>query len=323
MCFGLVLVSVVSFVGLAQAADSRSDLAAALQTPAALQSRIRFDRFTTADGLSNDAVFCILQDRHGFLWFGTQAGLNRYDGYRVKQYRHDPRNPNSLGGDFVSTLLEDSRGAIWTGDPGRLDPQTDTFTRYALPHALSVQGRPVSLQKILDDRAGFIWLGFSGGRNLYRLDPGTGKLSSFDIGGGLPANIDIAIKSMYRDGAGILWLGASTRLSAIRSFHRRCTTLLAPVRIEHRRTLQISRRTLPETSGWLQPGMPRTSSIQFVALSRGTGRRNSVASIRLQVQYMPARMESCGEVQVTAWRFSTPPPAASRSYITMQRTSAA
>ena len=212
MRFGLVLIAMVSFIGLAQAADSRSDLAAALQTPAALQSRIRFDRFTTADGLSNDTVFCILHDRHGFLWFGTQAGLNRYDGYRVKQYRHDPHNTNSLGGDFVSTLLEDSHGAIWTGDAGRLDAQTDTFTRYALPHALSVQGRPVSLQKIVDDRAGFIWLGFSGGRNLYRLDPGTGKFSSFDIGGGLPANIDIAIKSMYRDGAGILWVGASTGL---------------------------------------------------------------------------------------------------------------
>lgn len=205
-------VVITNLPGLTHASDPRSDLAAALQTPGALQSRVRFDRVTTADGLSNDSVFSILQDRNGFLWLGTQAGLNRYDGYSVKQYRHDPRNPNSLGGDFVGTLLEDSRGAIWTGNPGRFDPLNDTFIRYALPRALSVQSRPSGLQKIVEDRAGFIWLGFSGGRSLYQLDPATGKLSAFDIGGGLPAEVDIAIKSMYRDTAGILWLGASTGL---------------------------------------------------------------------------------------------------------------
>ena len=123
-----------SFLGLGLGADSRSDLASALQAPGALQSRVRFDRVTTAEGLSNDSVFSILQDRHGFLWFGTQAGLNRYDGYRVKQYRHDPRNPNSLGDDFVNNLVEDTRGAIWTGNSlSKYDPRTETFTRFALP----------------------------------------------------------------------------------------------------------------------------------------------------------------------------------------------
>jgi ligand-binding sensor domain-containing protein len=138
--------------------------------------------------------------------------LNRYDGYQIKQYRHDPRNANSLGGDFVWSLLEDSRGGIWTSDAVRFDPQTDTFIRYALPRALSVQGRPVGLQGIVADRAGFIWLGFGGGRNLYRLDPMSGTLLTFNIGGGLPANMDIAVKTMFRDATGILWISASTGL---------------------------------------------------------------------------------------------------------------
>src|SRR5690349_1623930 len=76
---------------------SRSALALALQQPGRLQSRIRFDHITSADGLSNDSVFAVLEDRHGFMWFGTQAGLNRYDGYRVTQYRSDPLNPKTLG----------------------------------------------------------------------------------------------------------------------------------------------------------------------------------------------------------------------------------
>jgi ligand-binding sensor domain-containing protein len=76
------------------AAAGGSTLASALRSARALQSRVKFDHVNTADGLSNDSVFSIIQDRHGFLWFGTQGGLNRYDGYRVTQYRNDPGDPN-------------------------------------------------------------------------------------------------------------------------------------------------------------------------------------------------------------------------------------
>jgi ligand-binding sensor domain-containing protein len=58
-----------------------------LKLPGSLQSRLRFEHLTSADGLSNDSVFSILQDHRGFMWFGTQGGLNRYDGYRITQYR--------------------------------------------------------------------------------------------------------------------------------------------------------------------------------------------------------------------------------------------
>src|SRR3954453_23863903 len=83
---------------------SRSALVSALQKPGTLQARIRFDNITSANGLSNDSVFAVLEDRHGFMWFGTQAGLNRYDGYRVTQYRFDPQNSKSLGEDFIHYL---------------------------------------------------------------------------------------------------------------------------------------------------------------------------------------------------------------------------
>src|ERR1017187_1671560 len=110
-----------------QAPDSGSDLSAALKNPGSLQSRVRFEHLTSADGLSNDSVFSILQDHRGFMWFGTQGGLNRYDGYRVIQYRRDPKNPNSLGDDFVLVLFEDSRGGIWSGRSvlSRFDPDTE------------------------------------------------------------------------------------------------------------------------------------------------------------------------------------------------------
>ncbi len=190
-----------------------SDLAAALRLPGTLQSRVRFEHLTTADGLSNDSVFSILQDRHGFLWFGTQAGLNRYDGYRVTQYRHDPRDPNSLPDDFVHNLLEDRHGAIWTGNAtlGRFDPQTGRFTHFALPRPDSPGGRPLSIQRMCEDRAGFLWLGMSGGPNLYRFDPGTGTFTGFDIRASLSTELDHPI-GMYADPSGILWLGTGSGL---------------------------------------------------------------------------------------------------------------
>ncbi len=190
-----------------------SDLAAALRQADTLQSRVRFNHLTTAEGLSNDSVFSILQDRHGFLWFGTQAGLNRYDGYRVTQYRHDPRGPNSLPGDFVHNLLEDRRGAIWTGDGilSRFDPQTGKFTQFALPHQDASGGRPLSIQRMCEDRSGFLWLGMSGGPNLLRFDPGTGTFKAFDISASLSAESEHPV-GMYADPSGILWLGAGRGL---------------------------------------------------------------------------------------------------------------
>ncbi len=174
---------------------------------------MRFNHLTTADGLSNDSVFSILQDRDGFLWFGTQAGLNRYDGHRVTQYRHDPRAANSLPGDFVHNLLEDRRGAIWTGDGilSRFDPQTGKFTQFPLPRQDASGGRPLSIQRMCEDRSGFLWLGMSGGPNLYRFDPGTGTFTGFDIRASLSTELDHPI-GMYADPSGILWLGSGSGL---------------------------------------------------------------------------------------------------------------
>jgi hypothetical protein len=76
---------------------------------------ISFTRLSTAEGLSQTKVGQILQDGQGFMWFGTQYGLNRYDGYNYKLFVHDPRNPNSLGGVEINALFKDREGALWVG----------------------------------------------------------------------------------------------------------------------------------------------------------------------------------------------------------------
>ena len=80
---------------------------------------IRFERISPEDGLSEAAVHCIIQDRQGFMWFGTQDGLNKFDGYSFSVYRNDPDNPQSLSDNFILSLLPDGSGVLWVGTAGK------------------------------------------------------------------------------------------------------------------------------------------------------------------------------------------------------------
>ena len=195
-----------------QGPETGAELSAVLNAPGSLQARLRFEHLTTADGLSNDSVFSILQDHRGFMWFGTQGGLNRYDGYRITQYRHDPKNPHSLGDDFIQMLFEDSRGGIWSGRSflSRFDPGTETFTRYPLPF----DGAPASEKRgiwgLAEDRNGFMWVGVTIGRSLYRLDPRSATFRSYDISREIPKEVaDAGIGALHFGADGILWVGTS------------------------------------------------------------------------------------------------------------------
>ncbi len=109
---------------------------------------LSFDHISVEDGLSQGSIIYMMKDSRGFLWFATQDGLNRYDGYQFKTYRHEPGNPNTLSNNYVWTLAEDPAGNIWIGTFGgglcKLDTKHETFTNflpdpndpfYTLPHA--------------------------------------------------------------------------------------------------------------------------------------------------------------------------------------------
>jgi hypothetical protein len=95
-----------------------------------------FEPFTQDQGLSNNGITCLLQDQRGFLWIGTEDGLNRYDGYGFKVYRHRPTDPNSLPANFIRALAQGPDGTLWMATDGcglcRYDAWTDHFVSYAL-----------------------------------------------------------------------------------------------------------------------------------------------------------------------------------------------
>ena len=91
---------------------------------------LRFVRLT--DSLPA-GVTCIVQDDQGFIWLGTENGLRRFDGYRFREFRNDPHNPDSLSGTYVYALFKDRSGTLWIGSDqflDRYDPATDRVTHF-------------------------------------------------------------------------------------------------------------------------------------------------------------------------------------------------
>ena len=108
--------------------------AAVVKIPVIDGNDIKFMRLTTAEGLSQIKVSQIVQDNQGFMWFGTQYGLDRYDGYNFKVFVHDPKDTNSLSGSLIYELFKDRDGALWISSGqflDRLDPATGKFRRFA------------------------------------------------------------------------------------------------------------------------------------------------------------------------------------------------
>ena len=174
---------------------------------------IRFSRLSTDEGLSQTRVLQIVQDDQGFMWFGSQYGLNRYDGYKFKVFKHEPGNPNSLSGVFISSLFKDRSGSLWIGCDeflDKFDPVTETFTHYRID-TTGAQGETVPVTHISQDRMGILWL--STLRGLYRFDPSTGAIIRYRHDPNDPFSLSSdEIKATGEDKTGTFWVGTSEGL---------------------------------------------------------------------------------------------------------------
>ena len=139
-----------------------------------------FRHLTTKDGLSKNSVICIFQDSRGFLWFGTEDGLNRYDGYEFKVFKASI-NDNSISDNWIWDILEDNNRVIWLATWNGLtkyDMKNGRFTKF-FPDSTdsnSISGvRPSSL---CSGKRNDIWIATWGG-GLDRYDPETGKFKAF------------------------------------------------------------------------------------------------------------------------------------------------
>src|SRR6478672_10477311 len=178
------------------------------QTGNAQNESLRFEHIGIEEGLSNNNVLAILQDRKGYIWFGTMDGLNKYDGYSFTKYRFDPFDSSSLSQNTIYTIWEDKYGFIWVGTYEglcRFDRATEKFTRFKLSPGAKFSDPNIT--SVNEDSDGMIWAGsFSGG--LCRLDRQKGIF--------LPDRFEIVgVNCIYKDRAGTLWVGNSTGLHRI------------------------------------------------------------------------------------------------------------
>ncbi|MBK7631225.1 MAG: hypothetical protein IPJ23_11095 [Ignavibacteriales bacterium] len=113
---------------------------------------ITFNHLTVEDGLSNNDVNTLIQDRTGFIWFGTDDGLNRYDGYNFKVFRNIPNDSTSLSDNSIWALMEDSRGTIWIGTKdgilNQFDLVTEKFSRWVFKNK---NGTTSSITALFED----------------------------------------------------------------------------------------------------------------------------------------------------------------------------
>jgi ligand-binding sensor domain-containing protein/serine phosphatase RsbU (regulator of sigma subunit) len=174
-------------------------------------SQMRFKRISIDDGLSQVCVNHILQDKKGFMWFATQDGLNRYDGYTFTVYKPNPSNPNSLSNNVVKSLFEDNEGIIWIGTAGgglnRFDPETETFTSYMYDPFSKTSLSNNDVYSIYEDTHGNFWVGtFGGGLNLFNKKTKTFKSYRHDPTDATTISGD-AVRAITEDKNGNLWIG--------------------------------------------------------------------------------------------------------------------
>jgi signal transduction histidine kinase/ligand-binding sensor domain-containing protein len=171
---------------------------------------IQFKHFTIDDGLSDNFVIPVLQDRQGFLWVGSKNGLNKYDGAEFTVYSHDPDNSNTISNNYIWSLLEDRAGILWVGTWGggvnKFDPVTQQFISYQHDKNNSNSLSHNNIWNVYEDRAGILWIGTDEG-GLNRFDPDTETFTHYRHDPKNPHSISSdSVTRIYEDKTGIFWI---------------------------------------------------------------------------------------------------------------------
>ncbi len=178
-----------------------------LITCSIFSQRIRFNKLSIQDGLSQSSVLSLLQDDKGFIWLGTQDGLNRYDGTEFTTFKYRVDNEHTLSNSFINTIKQDSKTLqFWIGTENgglnRFDPKEELFHRFPKDNILS----KIPIQKLEIDKNGSVWF-IGENRGLFHYWPSNNKLERYNISTGLPTN---KLNSLLLDGENI-WLGTKSQ----------------------------------------------------------------------------------------------------------------
>ncbi|MDD7887835.1 two-component regulator propeller domain-containing protein [Flavivirga sp. 57AJ16] len=133
---------------------------------------LKFKNLSVKEGLSQSSVLSIIQDKKGFLWFGTRDGLNKYDGNEFKVFRQNPQDSTSLSNNFIKILYEDTKGNLWVGTVDGLNkyqPESDSFKKYFIKGYKNSNESNV-IWDIIEDSGGYLWIGTEAGLKKFHIE---------------------------------------------------------------------------------------------------------------------------------------------------------
>ena len=162
-----------------------------------------FKNLSIRNGLSQNTVNAILQDRKGFMWLGTKDGLNRYDGLSFRKFKHDAANPRSIGNSFITSLYEDFNGNIWVGTDAGVYiyyPEKEAFEELDC-QSLEKTRIERSVSMIAGDKQGRVWIAVEA-QGMFCYDTRQKLLRNYPL-----SEISSNIKCFTFDSGGTLWLG--------------------------------------------------------------------------------------------------------------------
>ena len=176
---------------------------------AAQPDDFNFSHIDINDGLSNNQITCIYKDSLGFMWFGTMSGLDRFDGYGFKVFRHDIRDSSSIIDNYITSIFEDHMGKMWVATRNGYniyDPNTETFNRDPGSFLQKLNIHDESLSKSIKDDAGNYWY-VSPVTGLYKYDNQSGRI--INIRHNPEDNSSIAtdsVSDIYMDKKNNMWI---------------------------------------------------------------------------------------------------------------------
>ncbi|MCB0283660.1 MAG: SpoIIE family protein phosphatase [Calditrichaeota bacterium] len=177
---------------------------------------VTFDHFTTRDGLSQNRIYGIIQDSLGFIWFGTEDGLNRYDGYNFKVFKNIPGDTTSLVENIVTTFHLTKKGELWVGGPrtglARFNAQNETFTTFLNDHSDPRSLSENFVKDISEDEKGNLWIATnSSGFDYYDSQKNIFLHMANLVPRGYELNNEI-LNFIHQDKSGYLWVGGKGKL---------------------------------------------------------------------------------------------------------------
>jgi signal transduction histidine kinase/ligand-binding sensor domain-containing protein/DNA-binding response OmpR family regulator len=176
---------------------------------------INFTSLTSKDGLLSNTVNAILKDKYGLMWFGTDDGLNKFDGTKFTVYRHIPGDSGSLRANEILALHEDRKGNLWIGTSGGAvslyDRKKDRFVQFPAAGDTSGLVPNAVVRGICSDHAGKIWIAQF--LSPYVLDPVSGKLTKMEIAYKPPGpSRGFSLECIFADSKGRIWVGTDNGL---------------------------------------------------------------------------------------------------------------